>query len=167
MFEGVGNGPNEDQNFPTIRAARCYLGDFSPDLPDDYFDFVVSVSVVEHVPSPALETLFADSARVLRPGGLLLHAIDLYVFDQDTETQHRDQGRVRLRKYLRFGDHPDLGLRFRVSATIDENVSFRCSYATNPDLAMNQWNRIAPDLRPVREVAQPVSIKAEWVKLSS
>lgn len=163
-FEGVGNGPREDKNSSTIRVARCYLGDFSSELPEDYFDFVVSVSVVEHVPSPALEPFFADSARVLRPGGLVLHAIDLYVFDEDAVCPHLDKSRVRLRQYLGFANRPDLGIRFRASPSIDENVSFRCSFATNPDLAMNHWNRIAPDLRPAREIAQSVSIKAEWTK---
>ena len=164
MFEGVGNGPTENRNSPHVRVARCYLGDFSTDLPDEYFDYVVSVSVVEHVPSSDLETFFADSARVLRPGGLLLHAIDLYVFDADNETSHRQQGRDRLRRYLKFGHRPDLGLMFVEDPAIDEHVAFRCSFATNPDLAMNVWNRVVPDLRPVRETAQSVSIKAEWVK---
>lgn len=166
-FKGAGNGPQDDTNSAAIRVARCYLGDFSTELPEDYFDYVVSVSVVEHVPSPALEAFFADSARVLRTGGLLLHAIDLYVFDEDSMFPRRQQGAARLRQYLAFGDRPDLGLRFRASPAIDEGVSFRCSFASNSDLAMNNWNRIVPDLRPMREVTQSVSIKAEWVKFSS
>lgn len=163
-FEGVGNGPVEDKNSSRIRVARCYLGSFNSQLPEDYFDYVFSVSVVEHVPSPELEPFFADSARVLRTDGLLLHAIDLYVYDDDAVFPRRQQGEARLRQYLQFGDRPDLGLRFRANPSIDETVSFRCSFASNSDLAMNNWNRIVPDLRPMREITQSVSIRAEWVK---
>jgi len=165
-FEGVGNGPREDKNSSMIRVARCYVGNFSAELPDDHFDYVFSVSVVEHVPSPALEAFFADSARVMRPGGLLIHAIDAYVFDEDAVSPRRQQGEARLRQYLQFSDRPDLGLRLREHPSIDGAVAFRCSFASNSDLAMNQWNRIVPELRPMREIAQSVSIKAEWVKMA-
>jgi SAM-dependent methyltransferase len=43
-----------------------------PEL-DAYFDFVVSVSVMEHIPN--LEGVLADTARVLKPGGRLITTV--------------------------------------------------------------------------------------------
>lgn len=163
-FEGVGAGPTKDSNPDTIRVARCFVGEFSAELPSDYFDYITSVSVVEHVPSDALEDFFADSARLLRPGGQIVHAIDLYVYDADSADEHRQKTRSRISKYLSFGDRPDLRLRFTQPPQVTDDVFFRCSYATNSDIAMNQWNRVAPALRSVREIAQSVSIKAEWTR---
>jgi SAM-dependent methyltransferase len=163
-FEGVGAGPLEDRNPPSVRVARCFLGEFDRQLPSGYFDFLFSVCVVEHVPTSELEAFMADSARVLRPGGQILHAIDLYVHDSDNRSDHRRQTSERIAWYLSFAARPDLRLRLRTAPAVDEDVAFRCSYASNTDLAMNQWNRVAPALRPIREVAQSVSIKAEWIK---
>jgi SAM-dependent methyltransferase len=163
-FEGAGGGPTRNLNSERIRTAKCFLGEFSDELPSEYFDYVLSVSVVEHVPTVDLEAFFADSARVLRPGGRIIHAIDLYVYDFDSQHQHRAQNRVRIREYRSFGDRPDLRLRFVDEPAVDEDVFFRCSFASNTDLAMNGWNKSVPALRPIREIAQSVSIKAEWAK---
>lgn len=163
-FEGAGNGPTDNKNHESIRVVNCLLGDFRAELPDAYFDYLISVSVVEHVPTTELEMFFADSARVLRPGGRLIHAIDLYVYDHDQDAETVDGNRQRLRRYLQFAERRDLGLQFVDVPQIDEHVAFRGRYATNPDAAMHVWNSVAPRLRPVREIAQSVSIKAEWIK---
>ncbi len=106
----------------------------------------------------------ADSARVLRPGGQILHAIDLYIFDADSEYDSRNSIRERLRSYLSFADRPDLRLKFTSKPVVNTDAHFRCAYASNSDLAMNQWNRSVPGLRHVREAAHPFSLKAEWTK---
>jgi len=43
--------------------------------PDESFDAVFSQQVLEHVPDGAVETFYAEEARVLRPGGLACHEI--------------------------------------------------------------------------------------------
>lgn len=163
-FEGFGGGPRRSANAGRVRVAYCFLGEFSDELPAEYFDFIVSVSVVEHVPTAELEAFMADSARVLKTGGQILHAIDLYVFDADSDHQYRQTMRDRVRSYLDFSDRPDLRLRLREDPAVGDDVHFRCSYASNTDLAMNQWNRSVPALRGVRQAAQSVSLKAEWRK---
>jgi SAM-dependent methyltransferase len=163
-FEGAGGGPTSNTNPERIRTAKCFVGEFSDELPAGYFDFVISVSVVEHVPTDQLDAFFADSARVLRPGGRIIHAIDLYVYDFDCDHQHRTQNRIRIRAYRSFGDRADLGLRFVEAPQVDEDIFFKCSFASNTDLAMNGWNKLVPSMRPIREIAQSVSIKSEWVK---
>jgi hypothetical protein len=40
------------------------------------------VSVVEHVPTQGLESFFQDGLRILKRGGLWLHAIDIYITDE-------------------------------------------------------------------------------------
>lgn len=163
-FEGFGGGPTQNVNKDNIRSANCFLGEFSAELPDEYFDYVFSVSVIEHVPSDQLDNFFADCARILKVGGLMLHAIDIYIFDADTNVPHREYSRTRLRQYLSFANRPDLGLEMRDAPSIDEDLSFTCRFASNSDQAMNKWNHFAPDLKAVREIAQVVSIKAEWSK---
>lgn len=46
--------------------------DFRLPFPDDHFDFVTSTSVFEHVMNP--ERSIQEIARVLKPGGVTLHA---------------------------------------------------------------------------------------------
>src|SRR5262245_1417999 len=48
-------------------------------LQDASFDVVFSISVVEHVPSSALEAFWVDIARILRTGGRMIHLIDTYL----------------------------------------------------------------------------------------
>ena len=60
-----------------VELKRCLLAE--ADLPSASFDRVVSISVFEHVPEPALESIFREVRRVLRPGGILVLTIDLFL----------------------------------------------------------------------------------------
>lgn len=78
-FEGVGNGPLEARE-AGYRIVRDYIGNASPELPDGYFDLVFSISTLEHVPdedTAHLDAVLQDMDRVLRPGGLSLHCLDI------------------------------------------------------------------------------------------
>lgn len=46
-------------------------------LPDGSVDYYCSTNVLEHVPAAEIRRLHAEARRVLAPGGLLLHRIDL------------------------------------------------------------------------------------------
>jgi SAM-dependent methyltransferase len=46
-------------------------------LPNESVDLVYSNTVLEHVPLPELRRLFAESYRILRPGGHITHLIDI------------------------------------------------------------------------------------------
>jgi SAM-dependent methyltransferase len=46
-------------------------------LPASYFDCVISVSALEHVPENAVPRVWAHMDRLLRPGGEMLHAVDI------------------------------------------------------------------------------------------
>ena len=77
-FEGVGNGPNWLPERHKYRIVQKYMGEFCEELPDEYFDFVFSSSVLEHVPDQeaVYKNIFEDIQRVLKPGGYSLHLLD-------------------------------------------------------------------------------------------
>ncbi|MDQ3021256.1 MAG: class I SAM-dependent methyltransferase [Bacteroidota bacterium] len=78
-LEGLGNGPT-DIKAPNIRLVYDYMGSFNPELPDNYFDLVFSISTLEHVPLDdlvAYENILKDINRVLKPGGYSVHCIDV------------------------------------------------------------------------------------------
>lgn len=154
-FEGQGNGPRAVQEIDGVNTVVAFMGDFDRRIPSDYFDYVISVSVVEHIPPDAIENVFLDCARVLKPGGEVYHAIDLYLFD----TPAGSSGLIsRYRKEY-------LGLYFIEPPAIDETVSFKCHYASNPDSELYRWNKVAPHMNAVRIRAQSASIKAGWRKV--
>ena len=156
-FEGGGNGPQDIDEIPGVETVRSYMGDFDSTLEDGSFDVVFSISVLEHVPDEALGDCFADMARILKPGGRMLHAIDLYV--------HEKPQRVpRVEAYRRCAENPELGLQWVEPPAIGELVGFHCDFATNSDQQLANWNRVAAALRSVREVTQNCSLKMGMVK---
>jgi ubiquinone/menaquinone biosynthesis C-methylase UbiE len=158
-FEGLGAGPTDLPEMPSIKIVRSYLGDFDPALPDNYFDVVFSVSVVEHVTRDKLDSFFADCHRILKPGGTMAHAIDLYIYDEPST-------RLSVIDYYRKGVE-DHRFDWFSSPLIDHNLTFQCCFATNSDVTMNAWNRIAPSLREIRETAQSISLKLLALKKHS
>lgn len=80
-FEGVGNGPLAPET-EDYRLVLDYVGNFNPELPDNYFDFVFSISALEHVPRDDRQfhkNVIDDINRVLKPGGYSLHALDFVI----------------------------------------------------------------------------------------
>lgn len=64
---------------PGVRYVFTRMGLFSDELPDGSFDRVFSVSTLEHIPRRARRKALEDMHRVLAPGGLELHTIDIPV----------------------------------------------------------------------------------------
>jgi SAM-dependent methyltransferase len=78
QLEGIGNGPTL-VDIPGSRLVRDYIGNYNTELQDQYFDFVFSVSVFEHIPTDnprMFEDIGGDIGRVLKPGGYSLHLLD-------------------------------------------------------------------------------------------
>ena len=160
-FAGSGNGPIDIPQDTSYKIAPVLLGDFAPDLPDGYFDYVFSISVVEHIPGKVLLPFFADACRVLKPGGVMFHAIDLYLYD-DHELAHAKNQVARVQSYLDKVDQ--LPLRWQLEPSVDADVTFKTRYAANSDEQLYNWSVSLPDLRSTRAAAQNSSIKAEWVR---
>jgi SAM-dependent methyltransferase len=87
-FEGSGNGPIAAQNVTKARVVMDYIGNYSKELPDEYFDCVYSISTLEHVPEEpeVFENIAADMRRILRPGGCSLHCFDIVITGGDVWT---------------------------------------------------------------------------------
>jgi len=71
------NGPTEftSQHF---RIVYDYVGSFNLELPDHHFDFVFSISALEHTPEEEQTqvNVLADINRVMKPGCPSFHCFD-------------------------------------------------------------------------------------------
>lgn len=77
-LEGLGSGLTEVTP-DGYRMIKAYLGDFSEELPDGYFDFVFSISALEHVEESEenFNNICNDMDRVMKPGAFSLHCFDV------------------------------------------------------------------------------------------
>jgi len=94
-FEGVGNGPLEARN-AGYTVVKDYIGNFNPMLADNSFDLVFSISALEHVPdadTAGLDRVLEDMDRVLKPGGLSIHCLDI-VLSQERVWMNRILPRI-------------------------------------------------------------------------
>jgi ubiquinone/menaquinone biosynthesis C-methylase UbiE len=75
--EGLANGPVKFRS-PHYRIVYDYVGSFNPELPDCHFDFVFSISALEHTPEdPEVRAnVLKDINRVLKPGCPSFHCFD-------------------------------------------------------------------------------------------
>lgn len=155
-IDGHVEGSGGVGKLPAISGATniiATVGEFSKDIPENFFDVVYSISVVEHVPDDKTDDFFRDCYRMLKPGGEMMHLIDLYV---ESDAAENVQSNARLELYRRA-----FALGF--SPINDEilppgGVRFDTSHASNPDNMMNRWNRSVPSLREKRARAQAVSL---------
>ena len=53
------------------------MGVFSSNYPSNYFDYVFSVSTLEHIPMEKMPSVFLDMHRCLKIGGKQIHTIDI------------------------------------------------------------------------------------------
>lgn len=152
-FEGRDGGPSRAQFLSRAKNVSAYLGDFDPQLADASFDIVYSVSVVEHVPTAKLDDFYKDQLRILKPGGLFVHAIDLYL--EDAPRKHILD---RFDRYKTWVDGSRGDGVTPVGAIFAGPCKFACDMATNPDDVMFAWGKISPTLNALRPLAQSVSI---------
>ncbi|MGZ3416681.1 MAG: methyltransferase domain-containing protein [Polyangiales bacterium] len=67
-------------------------------LPAESLDVVFSNDVLEHIPGPIIERIFAEAKRLLKPGGIMFHAVncgDHYAYSDRSISQLN---------YLRYSD---------------------------------------------------------------
>lgn len=77
-LEGVGFGPKSPYDADGHILVQDYIGAFSPELEDHSFDFIYSISTIEHLPEDeeTVTRCLADMDRLLAPGGSCLHCVD-------------------------------------------------------------------------------------------
>ena len=106
-FEGAGNGPTQLLTKHQFKQIYNNIGAFDENLPDNYFDMVFSISVVEHINDEdnVLKNILKDINRVLKPGGFNVHCIDCrFPTNREPDISNR-----RLAKYMieQYGFRPE------------------------------------------------------------
>ena len=149
-FEGGDGGPAEEIVIPNVKNIKVFLGENSDLLPKEKFDVVFSVSVIEHIPDGQLQSFFDDGLRILKHGGLWLHAIDMYIPNEPNEVQTS-----RYEKYRKWIDDQRVS---PVAEVFRGPLRFSCDMASNPDQTMYNWGTTAPALINLRKRSQSVSI---------
>jgi SAM-dependent methyltransferase len=129
--ESIGNG-TVSRPVPGAGTSifECLMGsEQSRELiPDDSFDAVVSISVLEHVPLENLADVFLDCLRVCRPGGIVAHFVDIHL----SGARDNERGQAYLNA---------LNAAFNEPETRFDDWQFKPSYASNPDDVMFKWGR--------------------------
>lgn len=149
-FEGVGQGPTKVPTQRGIEVIRAFMGDFSPLLPE--VDIVFSISVIEHIPFESYVDTFADMARCLPSGGVMIHTVDLPL--ADVALTHSDTRLRLLREAVE-----QAGLRWREVPSIGPGATFEADMASNSDLSTWQWTKISEATKLSGPLYQLVSIK--------
>lgn len=151
-FEGSGNGPTELKKFP-YRLVRDYMGNYNPTLPDNYFDFVFSISALEHAPTDdhSLTNIVNDINRVLKQGGYSLHTLDSLVKDNQFNFLHPFAQKAASRSDS-FSKLPDLA----------EIVSDKDIYFMTKEAYDICWKHITK--KEYEDFGCPTSINVLWMK---
>lgn len=148
---------------PRIRTVRAYMGDFSPLLAEGSFDIIFSVSVVEHIPNTDFAEMIRDCHRLLKPGGRMYHAIDLYLGDQDFDHPALEAVRTRVALYHTI---PQIaGFAWLTPPAMPARLQASPAYADNSCDDLYVWNRLVPALKDVRARAQSCSLRLGLKKL--
>jgi len=156
-LEGFGKGPKKDPNIPDVEVVRAYMGEFDKSLEDASVDALFSISVIEHVPDEMINNCFADMARLLKPGGRMLHAIDIYLYDEPTVMP-------RIDAYRAAATNPELRLKWAKEPVIGETTRFRADFVTNSDHQLAYARRLFKGIDEKRATMQACNIMMELIK---
>ena len=157
-FEGRGLGPLEEIQLKNVKNINAYIGDSHSTILEGSFDYIFSISVVEHVETEGLETFFRDSLRVLKIGGKFLHAIDMYLGDQSSSYNLE---RFECYKSWVSGEKGAVP----IGDVYGGPPHFSSDMASNPDNILYGWNKMVPSLVEVRAASQSVSLIVGGVKI--
>lgn len=80
-LEGAGFGPKRPYDAQGHRLVQDYLGAFNQELEDHSFDFIYSISTIEHFPhdEKTMTRCIEDMNRLLKPGACALHCVDAVI----------------------------------------------------------------------------------------
>jgi ubiquinone/menaquinone biosynthesis C-methylase UbiE len=80
-LEGRGFGPKNLSEPTGFRLVKDYIGAFSSELPDHYFDLVFSISTIEHIPEDqtTVDRCILDIERLLAQQGISIHCVDAFL----------------------------------------------------------------------------------------
>jgi len=154
-FKGVGGGPKNEIRVKGITNILESVGNFPDSIKDEQFDAIFSISVVEHIPNKMLSDFFKDCHRILKPSGLMIHLIDVYLEDAAGDNSNVS------RRVCNYGSFLNSKLFLPLeqpTITAEKDVYFLTSFATNPDNMMEEWNRLVPQLKNKRQISQSCTL---------
>lgn len=82
-LKGKGGGPllkdleKKNKVHKNIKLVKKNIGDFSNEVPENFFDCIFSISVMEHLDLKKWKNCFKDMRRLLKKGGMCFHCIDV------------------------------------------------------------------------------------------
>lgn len=156
-FEGRDLGPKGAIKLNNVRNINAYIGDFSQSIQSGTFDLIFSISVVEHIETQNLDLFFRDMIRILKPGGIFIHAVDMYL-DDNPSAYH-------IERYAEYkGWVLDNPFVLPLGQIYDGAPRFSTDMASNPDNILYGWNTLAPSLSELRSKAQSVSLMVGGIK---
>lgn len=161
---GEGGGPVKTRLPKRVRIVRDYMGSFNPEIPDGAFDVVFSISAVEHIPDSAFADAMRDCYRVLKPGGRMYHAIDVYLFDGLDQHPHSRVTQRRIKLYRTIPEITGGGMDWIEPPQVDETVLASASFACNQCDDLYYWNHTSPTLKDMRAIAMSCSLKVGLIK---
>lgn len=150
-FEGCANGPVSEVNIEDVENINAFIGNSHNVIEGDFFDVIFSISVVEHVLTEDLDSFFEDSIRILKPGGMFIHAIDMYLEENPPHSV-----RCRYEEYKNWlVNRKNI---FPVNEIFNGDLAFTTDMVSNPDNIMYSWGAIAPNMTKYRKTSQNVSV---------
>ena len=149
--KGADGGSKSEINIPGVTNIKTFIGENGDFLENDFFDILFSISVVDNVPDDLLRDFFLDGVRILRPGGIMVHTINMYLADKPTSYWH-NRFDIYKKELLDNEEIEPLG------PVYDGPLKFACDFASNPDNIMHSWKNVAPALDELRQKAQSVSL---------
>ena len=150
-FDGIYGGPKKEIKKAGAITIKARLGEFDPQLADNSFNIVFSVSVVEHLQPEQLREFFQDCARILKPGGSMLHFLDFFLPDSCSTSQIE-----RFNTYRRL--HKIIDNVEPIGEIYEGLPTLSASMVTNPDHVMYSYGRFSKALVPFRQKAQATSL---------
>jgi len=150
-FEGLGNGPKALPQ-KGYRIIRDYLGNNNPELPDNHFDLVFSISALEHTPDDEnlFENIVNDMHRILKHGGTNLHLFNV-VFKRDGFWTNP------FLTYLFEQTSPSYPMPDSDKMRVDPDL-----YTMGKSAYDRTWKKIVG--KPYEECGQPSSVNILWRK---
>ena len=76
---------------PVAKRLNLFLARIEAGLPENSFDRVYSISVIEHIPPEEISSLMQEIRRILRPGGMAVMTIDLFLDLHPFTEERRNQ----------------------------------------------------------------------------
>lgn len=155
-YKGNGNGPKSRPNINNVSFIDVNIGESEGVIADKSYDIIFSVSVVEHVPDKKIHIFFEDCWRILRPGGMMIHLIDVYC---ETVEGNNLSLFDRVQHYINSIENSRFDLFGAIEINTIDDLAFKSSFATNPDDMMFRWNKSSPGLIEKRKYSQSCALE--------